>query len=173
MVNEIADLLRDAGAVIRGDFTLASGKKSDYYIDVKSVLTNPVILKKLAQEIAGKCSFEVVAGVAVGAVPIAVAVSLVSGKPFAIIRSAGKDHGKGSMIIGDVKEKEVLLVEDVITSGGSVLHGIEELRAEGAHANTVVTIVDRQAGGEAVLREKGVLLIALTSVAEILDDSRI
>jgi len=169
MVNEIAAMLRDAGAVIRGDFLLASGKKSDYYIDVKSVLTDPLVLKKLAQEIAGRCSFDVVAGVAVGAVPIAVAVSLESKKPFAIIRSSGKSHGKESMIIGDVKGKDVLLVEDVVTSGGSVLHGIEQLRAEGAHANTVVTIVDRHAGGEAALRERGIVLIALTSVAEILE----
>ncbi|KQC07623.1 MAG: orotate phosphoribosyltransferase [Methanolinea sp. SDB] len=173
MVKEIAAMLGRAGAVIRGDFTLASGKKSDYYIDVKSVLTDPGLLEYLAGKIAGTCSFDVVAGVAVGAVPIAVAVSLVSGKPFAIIRSSGKDHGKESMIIGDVKGKDVLLVEDVITSGGSVLFGIEQLRAGGAHADSVVTIVDRHAGGEAALREQGVSLIALTSVAEILEDSRI
>jgi len=173
MVKEIAAMLGRAGALIRGDFTLVSGKKSDYYIDVKSVLTDPGLLEYLAGKIAGTCSFDVVAGVAVGAVPIAVAVSLVSGKPFAIIRSSGKDHGKENMIIGDVEGKDVLLVEDVITSGGSVLFGIEQLRAGGAHADTVVTIVDRHAGGEAALRERGVSLIALTSVAEILEDSRI
>lgn len=169
MVNEIAAMLRDSGAVIRGDFTLASGQKSDYYVDVKSSLTDPMILGSIAQEITAKCSFEVVAGVAVGAVPIAVAVSLASRKPYAIIRSLGKSHGKGSMIIGDVKGKEVLLVEDVITSGGSVLHGIDELRAGGAIADTVVTVVDRHVGGEAALRKRGVLLIALTSVEEILE----
>jgi len=169
MVNEIAEMLRKGGAVVYGDFTLASGKKSHYYIDVKSVLTNLEILGRIGHKIQEMCEFDVVAGVAVGGVPIAVAVSLASRLPYAIIRSSDKTHGKENRIIGDVREKKVVLVEDVITSGGSVLYGIEELRLQGAHVECVVAIVDRKAGAEKTLADMGIALLALTNAAEILE----
>ena len=87
MVNRIARMLQENGAVEYGEFTLASGAKSSYYLDVKSALANPSVLKAVGEEIAGMASFDLVAGVAVGGVPIAVATSLASGKPYAIIRA--------------------------------------------------------------------------------------
>ncbi len=110
-----------------------------------------------------------VAGVAVGAVPIAVAVSLASGRPFAIIRKAEKDHGKAGTIIGEVSGRNVLLVEDVTTSGGSALYGLAALRAAGAHVDLVVTVVDREAGAHEALAEKGASLHALVRVSELMD----
>ncbi|MCK4270203.1 MAG: orotate phosphoribosyltransferase, partial [Methanogenium sp.] len=86
MVNKVADLLIEYGAIEFGDFTLASGSKSSYYIDIKSASTNPFLLESIGRIIAERYDFDVVAGVAVGAVPIAVAVSLSAGKPYAIIR---------------------------------------------------------------------------------------
>ena len=119
MVNPIATLLRESGAIEVGDFLLASGARSSYYIDIKAATTNPTVLAAIGKTIAEGWDFEVVAGVAVGAVPIAVAVSLASGRPYAIIRREEKDHGKAGTIIGDVSGRDVLLVEDVTTSGGS------------------------------------------------------
>ena len=167
MVNPIATLLLESGAIEFGDFLLASGARSSYYIDIKTATTNPVVLAAIGRTIAEGWNFDVVAGVAVGAVPIAVAVSLASKRPYAIVRKEKKEHGKAGAIIGDVNGRDVLLVEDVTTSGGSALYGLETLRAAGAHINRVVTIVDREAGAGERLAEKGASLSALVRVSEL------
>ena len=169
MVNRIARVLLESGAIEYGDFLLASGARSSYYIDIKAATTNPAILAEIGKAIAEGREFEVVAGVAVGGVPIAVAVSLASGRPYAIVRKEAKDHGKSGSIIGEVNGKDVLLVEDVTTSGGSAIYGIEALRAAGAHVDRVVTVVDREAGAREALAEKGVSLQALVRVSDLLD----
>ena len=168
MVNTIADLLIRHKAIEFGEFTLASGKKSQYYIDVKSAVTNPDLLLAVASAIEKKHPFDVVAGVAVGGVPLAVATAMVAKKPYAIIRAAEKSHGKKDVIIGNVKNVSVLLVEDVTTSGGSAIYGIKTLRDAGAQADRVVTVVDREQGAGALLREQGVRLFPLVKVSEIL-----
>ena len=76
-------------------------------------------------------------------------------KPYAIIRAEEKCHGKKDVIIGAVSDVEVLLVEDVTTSGGSALYGITALRAAGARADRVVTVVDREQGAGEMLRQTG------------------
>ncbi|MDK2916099.1 MAG: orotate phosphoribosyltransferase [Euryarchaeota archaeon] len=169
MVNPIAKLLLECGAIEFGEFVLASGARSSYYIDIKAATTNPAILGEIGRSIAKDQTFDMVAGVAVGAVPIAVAVSLASGRPYAIIRKEAKDHGKAGTIIGDVAGKDVLLVEDVTTSGGSALYGLETLRAAGAHVDRVMTVVDRESGAREALAEKGASLLALVRVSELLD----
>lgn len=169
MVNPIATLLTENGAIEFGDFVLASGARSSYYIDIKAATTNPAVLAAIGKAIAEGWEFDTVAGVAVGAVPIAVAVSLASGRPYAIIRRAEKDHGKDGTIIGEVRDRNVLLVEDVTTSGGSALYGLEALRHAGAHVDRVVTVVDRETGAHEALAEKGAVLLALVRVSELLD----
>jgi orotate phosphoribosyltransferase len=168
MVNTIADLLIRHKAIEFGEFTLASGKKSQYYIDVKSAVTNPDLLLAIASSIEQTHVFDVVAGVAVGGVPLAVATAMVAKKPYAIIRAAEKSHGKKDVIIGKVKNVNVLLVEDVTTSGGSAIYGIKILRDAGAQADRVVTVVDREQGAGAMLRKQGVSLFPLVKVSEIL-----
>jgi orotate phosphoribosyltransferase len=169
MVNPIAELLLESGAIEFGDFVLASGARSSYYINIKAATTNPAVLSAIGRTIARDQDFDVVAGVAVGAVPIAVAVSLASGRPFAIIRKTEKSHGKSGTIIGDVKGRDVLLVEDVTTSGESVLYGLAALREAGAHVDRVVTVVDREGGAEEALAAQGASLHALVRVSELLN----
>jgi len=167
-VNTIADLLLKYKAIEFGEFTLASGKKSPYYVDVKSAVTNPDLLAAIASAIAHAHAFDVVAGVAVGGIPLAVATSIITKKPYAIIRAAEKGHGKKDVIIGTVKDTDVLLVEDVTTSGGSALYGIGALPAAGARADRVVTVVDREQGAGEMLRQLGVRLLPLVKISEIL-----
>jgi orotate phosphoribosyltransferase len=167
-MNALADLLIQYKALEFGDFTLASGAKSKYYVDVKTAVTNPEFLARIAQVIAQRYEFDIVAGVAVGGVPLAVAVSLAAKKPFAIIRAEEKDHGKKCVIIGNVAGKNVLLVEDVTTSGGSALYGISMLRNAGAKADRVVTVVDREQGAKDTLEKQGIGLYPLVRVSEIL-----
>jgi orotate phosphoribosyltransferase len=167
-MNAIADLLIRHKAIEFGDFTLASGSKSRYYVDVKTAVTHPDFLAVIAREIATRYEFDVVAGVVVGGVPLAVATALAAQKPFAIIRAEEKDHGKKALIIGDVRGKNILLVEDVTTSGGSAMYGISMLRNAGARADRVVTVVDREQGAAATLKKQAIDLYPLVRVSEIL-----
>jgi len=168
MVNRILDLLVQYKAVEFGDFTLASGAQSKYYIDVKTAIMQPKLLSEIAAEVAASFEFECIAGVAVGGVPLAVAVSLAADKPCAVIRAAAKDHGKHEMIIGNVKGKRVLLIEDVTTSGGSSKYGVDELRKAGALIDTVITVVDREGGAKELLAAEGVTLHSLVKASELL-----
>jgi orotate phosphoribosyltransferase len=162
------ELLVRYKAIEFGEFTLASGAKSSYYIDVKSAVTHPDLLLAVAKKVTQAHEFDVIAGVAVGGVPLAVAVSLAAKKPYAIIRSSEKGHGKKDLVIGSVRGKNVLLFEDVTTSGGSALYGIEVLRAAGACADRVITVVDREQGAGQMLGKHGVELFPLVRVSELL-----
>jgi orotate phosphoribosyltransferase len=168
MVNEIARMLIEHGAVQYGEFILSSGEKSRYYIDIKTSVTDPGLLRAIGEQIAGRHQFDAVAGVAVGGVPIAVAVSLASGKPYAIIRREEKAHGKSGVVIGPVKDRQVLLVEDVTTKGGSALYGVQALRRAGANISAVVTVVDREQGASETLAAEGVELFSLVKVHDLL-----
>jgi orotate phosphoribosyltransferase len=167
MVNQIADALISHGAIEYGHFILASGATSSYYLDVKSAMTDPALLNLVCREIAKRFPSDIVAGVAVGGVPLAVGVSLAGKRPYAIIRSSEKDHGKSGRLIGDVKGKEVILVEDVTTSGGSALYGIKALREAGASISVVITVVDREQGASDALARVNVTLHALVKASEI------
>lgn len=167
MVNQIAKALIHHGAIEYGHFVLASGATSTYYLDVKSAMTDPALLGLVCQEIAGRFPSEIVAGVAVGGVPLAVGVSLMDKRPYAIIRSEEKNHGKSGRLIGDVKGRKVILVEDVTTSGGSALYGVKALREAGASISVVVTVVDREQGATAALAKDNITLHALVKASEI------
>ncbi len=167
MVNEIAVLLKESGAVTEGDFVLASGARSRYYIDVKAAITEPKILRRIGEEIAARIEGEVIAGMAIGGIPLAVAASLASGLPYVIVRSEAKGHGKGGWVIGSVRDKTVVLVEDVTTSGGSVLRGVRALQEEGARVDTVITVVDREEGARERLEREGLRLLALATAHEL------
>ena len=167
MVTTIAEMLIRFKAIEFGDFTLASGAKSTFYVDIKTAVTNPELLSAIARKVSHEYEFDVIAGVAVGGVPLAVATALASGKRYAIIRAAEKSHGKKEPIIGSVRGKNVLLIEDVTTSGGSSLYGIETLRAAGANADRVITVVDREQGARDTLRCHGIELIPLVNVSEL------
>lgn len=168
MVNAIAELLIRFKAIELGEFTLASGAKSTYYVDVKSAVTQPELLAAIARTVTRSHEFDVVAGVAVGGVSLAVATSLESKKPYAIIRAAEKSHGKKDPIIGSVMGKNVLLIEDVTTSGGSARYGIESLRRAGATATRVITVVDREQGAGEMLKSHNIQLIPLVKVSALL-----
>lgn len=168
--NNLADMIITYKAIEFGDFTLASGAKSPYYVDVKTAVTHPDFLSAVASYVAGSQEFDVIAGVAVGGVPLAVATALAAKKPYAIIRSSEKGHGKKEMIIGHVKGKRVLLIEDVTTSGGSALYGIDILRAAGATIDRVITVVDREQGAAAMLHDHGIELIPLVKVSQLLKE---
>lgn len=167
----LIDSLKVCGAVRFGDFTLASGKKSTYYIDIKKASTDPVTLKTIAQEAAKLIDgirADAVGGVVLGGVPLATAVSLESGLPLLLIRKEDKSYGTGGRFVGELREGlQVLLLEDVTTSGGSVKDAIEAIRAQGGKVDTVVTVVDRESGATESLASMGVRLVPLVRASDL------
>jgi orotate phosphoribosyltransferase len=167
--SRLIDLLIESGAIRFGEFTLASGRKSRYYIDIKTAVTSPRILRMISSDIIKKnLQFDVVAGVAVGGVPLAVAVSLACDKPYVIIRKEQKGHGMSGLVIGETSGRKVLLIEDVTTSGGSAVFGVENIRAAGGTLENVVTVVDRDEGAEDLLKKIGVNLVPLIRMEDLL-----
>lgn len=167
----LKEMLISAEAIKFGDFTLASGKKSSVYIDIKKAITNPEILKKIASEVIDiENNFDAVAGVAVGAVPLAVSVSLACGKPYIIIRKEQKGHGLASLFIGEVSGKKILLVEDVTTSGGSAIFGIEQIRNAGGIIENVISVVDRNEGATETVNKMGINLVPLVRMEELIQN---
>lgn len=173
-MESLAEALKECGAIKFGDFTLASGKKSRYYVDIKKASTNPRILKLIAERISeimkGKSiPADYIGGVALGGVPIAVAVSLETVLPLIILRKEVKDYGIKEQIIGDfIRGKSVLMVEDVATTGGSVLKAVKTLRDEGLVVRYVIVVVDREEGAGKSLADADVELIPLVRVSELL-----
>ncbi|ASJ10560.1 orotate phosphoribosyltransferase [Thermococcus sp. P6] len=159
-------------AVLFGRFILTSGSESNYYINVKKLSTNPSALKLIAKLMAGEVlkagiSFDRVAGPELGAVPIATALALETGKPLVIVRKKPKEHGTGRQIEGEVNPGDrVLLVEDVTTTGGSVLRAARVLEDAGAEIVAISVVVDREEGSENNL--KGYRFIPLLRVSELL-----
>ena len=170
----IAESLLACGAVKFGDFTLTSGAKSPYYVDVKAASTDPTTLKliahKMAQLAARNGPFDAVAGMELGAVPLATAVSLEANLPLLIIRKGERKHGTGKRIEGRAtKGLNVFVVEDVTTSGKSTLEAVEVLRAAGATVDYACVVVDRESGAVKALADAKVHLDALANVSTLLD----
>src|SRR3970040_139092 len=127
-------MLRSSGALQFGDFTLASGKKSPYYVDIKKAIPRPEILRAIARGIALIApDADRIAGVELGAVPIAAAGAMETGEPDLLGRKERKEHGTGKDFEGELKEgARVLFVEDVVTTGGTLSRAIERVRGAGA-----------------------------------------
>ncbi len=175
-MESLAEALKKCGAIKFGDFTLASGKKSRYYIDIKKASTDPRILKLIAQRIAEimkerSIHADYIGCVALGGVPIAAAVSLETLLPLIILRKETKDYGIKEQIIGDfIRGKSVLMVEDVATTGGSVLKAIKTLRDEGLVVGHVIVVVDREEGAGKSLADADIELIPLVKISELMEE---
>ncbi|WP_297499738.1 orotate phosphoribosyltransferase [Thermococcus sp.] len=164
----------DEGAVLFGHFVLTSGKESNYYINVKKLTTDPRALRLIAgmmAEMVREMDFDRIAGPELGAVPIATALALETGKPLVIVRKKPKGHGTGSQIEGEIKPGDrVLLVEDVTTTGGSVLRAAEVIEREGGRVVAIAVVVDREEGASRRIGKRYTFL-PLLRVSEILGRS--
>jgi len=168
-------------AIRIGEFTLSSGAKSDFYIDARTVTMNPAVMSKLGCAIfahARLLGAVAIGGPATAAIPMATAAALVSTaytdaaplKKSFYVRSEAKKHGTKCLIEGLVPaaDEKVLLVDDVLTSGGSLLRAAEAVRAEGAKIVGALVIVDRQEGGVQKLDEERIEVCALYKKSELM-----
>lgn len=171
MVNddEFVEALKTCGAIQFGSFTLASGRTSDYYVDIKRAITRPELLREMARRLAVHVSgYDRIAGVELGAVPLAAATALETNLPYLIVRKAAKEHGTKKNFEGEMaKGDRVVFVEDVVTTGGTLARSVERLRADGAVVDRAVAVVDREEGAAAELSRANVRLIALLRARDI------
>jgi len=133
-------------SLLRGQFTLRSGQTTNEYFDKYQFEAQPTLLREIARALAPlvPTETEVLAGLELGGVPIATALSLETGLPVAFVRKARKTYGTCKITEGaSVQGSRVLIVEDVITTGGAVFESARELRREGALLRTVISVLYR------------------------------
>lgn len=162
----LAERIR-AVAYLEGDFLLRSGRRSRFYLDKYLFETDPDVLRAVGRAVADVLAAEPrrpdrIAGPELGAVALAASASLHSGIPFLIVRKEAKGYGTDNRLEGRSSPGEsVVLVEDVLTSGGAAIAAVEALRAAGLECSRVIGIVDRGEGARAALAAAGLELTAL------------
>ena len=151
-----------------GEFTLTSGKKSSYYVNMKMASTNPEILRLISVEFAKLIpdGTDIIAGMELGAVPLAVALSLESGIPYTMIRKGERKHGTGSRLEGPSEGKAVL-IDDVATTGGSNVESLKVLQDEGIEVTKILVVVDREEGAQEKLVPFNIPFESLISASEL------
>jgi len=169
--NDLIELLKREDVIRFGKFKLSSGKYSDFYVDMKKAITEPQILSKIAEiiteEIKNK-NIDKIAGPALGAVPIATAISLYSKIPLLMIRKSKKSYGTSKLIEGELKKDDsVVVVEDVTTTGNSLLKAVEAIRYNGGIVESAYVVVDRDEGATNNLRKADINFKPLISVKDI------
>ena len=149
-----------AASYLEGDFVLRSGRRSRFYLDKYLFETQPDLLRDIARGLAEKLPvyrpFDLLAGPELGAVAIVTALSLQSGKPFVIVRKAEKEYGTKRVFEGRaVAGQRVVMVEDVVTSGGAALQAADKLREVGLEVAALLCVVDREEGGREQIEAAG------------------
>jgi len=167
--SELARAILDV-AWIRGEFVLRSGAKSSEYFDKYRFEADPGLLRRIADELAARLpgGVEVLAGLELGGVPLATVLAQRVDLPVAFVRKNAKEYGTRRLAEGaDVGGRRVVVVEDVVTSGGQVVESCAELRRLGAEVEHVLCVIDREAGGSDHLRQQGLSLTALFTISEL------
>jgi uridine monophosphate synthetase len=172
-VDDIALGLQDIGAVRFGEFTLKSGSKSPVYIDLRLLVSDPVLMARVAKAMAGilaSLRFDRIAALPYGGLPIGQAVALASRRPLIYPRREAKDYGTKKLIEGTYAAGEtVVVLDDLVTTGGSKIEAMEPLTEAGLRVTDVVVLVDREQGGRAELAARGLCLHSVLTLSELLD----
>ncbi|TAK17303.1 MAG: orotate phosphoribosyltransferase [Nitrosarchaeum sp.] len=174
-VKEFATFLHQKGIIKFGDFTLASGKKSSYYVDLRLVPSYPhqfrTMIKYLQNNIAesvGLDSFDSLVSVPTGGLVIASALAIETVKPLIYVRSKPKDYGTSKSVEGQIHEgMKVVMIDDVATTGGSVVNAIKSLKEANITIEDAYVIVNRMEGADEALKELRVKLHSITNVMQI------
>ena len=174
-MNPLASLLYEAGCVQFGTFTLKSGLTSPIYVDLRLLVSHPPLLRRVGQSmalLARQLDFDRIAAIPFGGLPIGVALSLEMSCPLVYPRPP-KQHGTRRPIEGAFAMGEtVLLVDDLITRGGSKLEAIDALESAGLQVRDVLVLVDRGQGGADDLAQRGYQLHAAMQLIDIVETLR-
>ena len=177
LTEEFVKGLLETGAYQEGDFILVSGERSSYYFDLRRIFGNPkwfktlsdALLKVVQNEIINETHMDGVAGIPTAGLPYATYLSLHLDLPLYYPRVKIKDYGtKQTVEGGEVKDKQILLVDDLITSATSKIEAVEALESEGAIVKHLCVLLDREQGGVQRLAEHGVTIHSLCKISEII-----
>ncbi|EGR3304509.1 MULTISPECIES: orotate phosphoribosyltransferase [Vibrio] len=155
---------------IRGEFLLRSGVTATEYFDKYLFEANPRVLRSIAQHLSALLpqKFDQLAGLEMGGIPIATALSLATDNQVLFVRKEAKSYGTCKLAEGgDINGKEVVIVEDVVTSGGAIIDAVKALRERGALVNHVICVIDREGSGRSNLESLGLNFLPLFSKSEL------
>jgi len=172
---ELCTLLMRVSAIKFGTFTLAGGKLSPYYVDLRVVPSFPdayrVTCGAFSETIThdvGLARFNRISGIPTAGIPFASVVAFQMKKPFLYVRKDVKTHGRERMVEGILLPGDkVLVLDDLITTGGSLINAAKAIRAEGGVVNDAVVLIDREEGGKEALAKAGIRLHSLTRMSEV------
>ena len=159
-----------AVSFLTGEFMLRSGRTSNFYWDKYRFESDPQLLAAIAEEMVKLLppEFDGLAGLELGGIPLATAISLQKGVPCFYVRKEAKTYGTCNLIEGGPKKRSTLvIIEDVITTAGQVCTSIEQIRAEGYTVQNVVAVIDRQAGGKEKINALGCSFASVWTLAEL------
>jgi orotate phosphoribosyltransferase len=159
-----------AASYLTGEFVLRSGKTSSFYWDKYRFESDPVLLSDIVVEMEKLLppSFDKLAGLELGGIPLATCLSQKTGKPLLCVRKTAKTYGTCNLIEGGFQTGETLVViEDVITVAGQVCKSVEAMRKSGLLVKDVVCVIDRQQGGEENLKKIGCALASVFTLEEL------
>lgn len=172
-----AELIREAlarriadVALLRGEFTLRSGRKSNYYLDKYLFATQPDILHALGKAFAARLPSQTdrLAGPELGAVALAAAASMHSGKPFVLVRNSKKGYGSGKLVEGVIMPGDnVVIIEDILTTGGQIVEAARTLEAAGAKVIKMLGTIDRLEGARENIEAAGYSYEALFTTRDL------
>ena len=174
-VKEFATFLYDKKIIRFGDFTLASGKKSPYYIDLRLVPSFPHEYRKMIKELqnliaedVGFENFHSLVSVPTGGLVVAASLAIEIVKPLIYVRKRAKEHGTSKAVEGvTCHDMKLLMIEDVVTSGGSIINAIKSIKEEKMVIVDAYAVVDRMEGATQALQDEGVKLHSLLTINDI------
>ena len=177
LVKDLGQILVGNGVVKFGTFTLSSGKISPYYIDLRLVPSFPEVFSKVItayenslKGLIGLDNVDAVGGVPTSGLTYAAVVAYNLKKPLIYVRKENKTYGTEKEVEGVLKPGyKIALIDDLITTGGSLVKTIDTLRQKGGEVDNVIVLIDRLEGGANLLAEKGIKLNAITNIGELAD----
>ena len=166
--SELSTMLYQIGALRSGDFTLKDGRRCPFYLDLRLLISHPDVLSAIGTALAERASsipYDRIAGIPYAGLPLGVAMALAAKRPLIYPRKETKSYGTGRLIEGEFRSGErILVVDDVITSGGAKLEAIVPLREAGLVVEDVLVVVDRREAGRCLLTDQGIHVHSLLSV---------
>lgn len=177
MKSELAEFLLKSNAIRFGIFRLSSGKESAYYIDLRVLPSFPTYFKLVIQAIKDKIEHEIgsdavdyVCSIPTAGIAYASALAYVMGKGLIYVRKEAKDHGTSKLLEGYLNHgSRVLILDDVATTGTSLVHAVDVVRSNGGVVEHAMVLIDRLEGASELLASRGVKLISITSIEEVVD----
>jgi uridine monophosphate synthetase len=171
--SELILALHEIGAFRFGDFVLKDGRHSPFYVDLRALISHPTVLALAARALL-RCSsglpHDRIAGIPYAGLPLAIAMSLESGKPLVYARKEAKAYGTKKQVEGEFNAGDrALMIDDVITTGGAKIEAAEPLRQAGLVVEDIVVVLDRQTKAETALAQHGLRLHRVFRIDEALD----